>query len=127
MTDYVLDASAILAVLYDEPGADVVRAAESGARVSALNFAEVVSKLVDNGMLADIARQTAAELPYAIIALDKIGATEAGILRLTTRRAGLSLGDRVCIALAAELGLPILTADRQWARLDLGVDVQLIR
>jgi ribonuclease VapC len=127
MTEYVFDASAVLAELYDEPGADVVRACKAGARLSALNFAEVVSKLVDNGMQPAIARQMASELPLTIVALDRRGATEAGILRLTMRRAGLSLGDRVCIALAAELGLPVLTADREWARLDLGVEVRLIR
>ena len=127
MTEYVLDASAVLAEVYDEPGADVVRDCAAGARLSALNLAEVVSKLVDNGMRPEIARQTAGELPLTIVALGKDVATEAGILRLATRRAGLSLGDRVCIALAVELGLPILTADRQWAGLDLGVEVRLIR
>lgn len=127
MTDYVLDASAVLADVYDEPGANIVRSAGPGSRLSALNYSEVVSKLVDKGMPPDQAREFALEFHYAIVELDKDGATEAGLLRQATRRAGLSLGDRVCIALAAQLQLPILTADRSWAQLDLGVEVRLIR
>jgi PIN domain nuclease of toxin-antitoxin system len=127
MTDHVLDASAVLADIFDEPGAEVVRATGSGSRLSTVNYAEVVSKLIDKGFDAEEARGIAGLLPFDIIELDRNCAANAGVLRATTRRVGLSLGDRVCLALAAELQLPVLTADRRWADLDLGVEVRLIR
>jgi PIN domain nuclease of toxin-antitoxin system len=127
MTEVVLDASAVLADLFDEPGAERVRAVAIGALLSAVNFAEVVTKLIDKGFPADEARGTAFRLALTVVPLDEDDAAESGMLRQTTRQFGFSLGDRACLALARRLQLPVLTADRDWARLDLGVEVQLIR
>jgi ribonuclease VapC len=127
MAEWVLDASAVLAVLRGEPGAEQVQDRLTRAVISAANYAEVVSKLVDHGAAGDLAIRAAAELGVSVTPLDEPAATRAGALREATRARGLSLGDRACLALAQREGLPVLTADRAWADLDLGVEVVLIR
>lgn len=127
MAEWVLDSSAVLAVLRDEPGAEQVRDRLTQAVISAVNYAEVVSKLVDQGAAGDLAIRAAGELGLFVTPLDEPTATRAGALRETTRSHGLSLGDRACLALAERSGLPVLTADRAWADLDLGIEVVLIR
>ena len=123
----VLDASAVLADLNDEPGGDVVRALGGGGRISAVNFTEIITKLIDKGATADEARYAAETLDLHVIDADQTLATEAGMLHARTRGKGVSLGDRFCLALGRRSGLPVLTADRQWASLDVGVEVRLIR
>ena len=127
MAEWVLDASAALAVLRGEPGAEQVEPRLTQAVMSAANYAEVISKLVDYGAASDLAVRAAAELGLFVTPLDEPTAIRAGALRRTTRAHGLSLGDRACLALAERLALPVLTADRAWADLDLGVEVVLIR
>jgi PIN domain nuclease of toxin-antitoxin system len=125
--DVVLDSSALLAVLKQEPGADLVRARMPGAAISAVNYAEVISKLIDHGMPPDAAAETAMAALLEVSALDQDLAAAAGMLRADTRGAALSLGDRACLALAAHLGAPALTADRAWAQVDVDVEIVLIR
>jgi PIN domain nuclease of toxin-antitoxin system len=127
MTKAVLDASAVLAAINDEPGGEVVLAAMGDAVVSAVNFAEIVSKLAANGLSGDQAVETASGLTFEIAAVDGRQAELAGRLHAGGRRQGVSMGDAFCLALAATLGAPALTADRRWASLDLGVEVTLIR
>lgn len=127
MTEAVLDASAMLADIWDEPGAEMVRAARSEAVVSAVNFAEFISKLIDRGMPGEEARLFIDQLAYRVVAADEAQALAAGLLREKTRRLGLSLGDRFCLALAQEAAAPVLTSDRAWKDLDLGVEIVLIR
>jgi ribonuclease VapC len=127
MADVVLDASAILARVLDEPGGEMVRTVIDGARVSAANLAEVVQRLVDLGADDRNVTDTIRELSCQVIALDEGLALDAGLLRRATKSKGLSLGDRACLALGKRLGLPVYTADRVWAELDLGVEVVLIR
>ncbi|HEU5440983.1 MAG TPA: type II toxin-antitoxin system VapC family toxin [Ktedonobacterales bacterium] len=128
MSKAVLDASALLALLQSEPGAALVATAlTSGAIISAVNFSEVVAKLRDRGMPELDARAALDQLPLSIIAFDLSLAYAAGLLRPQTRAAGLSLGDRACLALAVSLGLEVLTTDRSWAALGLGITVTLIR
>lgn len=127
MTECVLDASAVLADLLDEPGAERVRAVIHGAFVSAVNYAETISKLVDKGFEPIEARKRVDELPCIVVPVEKACAAEAGMLRAATRKTGLSLGDRMCLALARQLELPALTAERLWSGLDLDVEVALIR
>lgn len=122
-----LDASAILAMLNGEPGRGMVAGVLPSACVSAANLAEVVTGLVNKGLSAALARQTAEDLTIRTYALDRDQALTAGALRENTGHLGLSLGDRCCLALSLSLGLPVLTADRAWAELDIGVDVVLIR
>lgn len=123
----VLDASAVIALLADEPGAETVRAWLPHAVVSAVNLAEVGAKLADRGMADAAIREAIDALGFEIAAFDEGAAYAAVHLRAPTRRFGLSLGDRACLALAAARGLPVLTTDRDWRALDIGVEVHLAR
>ncbi|MBA3471731.1 MAG: type II toxin-antitoxin system VapC family toxin [Rubrobacter sp.] len=131
----VLDASAVLAYLQDEPGAEVVEAAlNDGACVSAANWAEVLSKLAELDQDPDeVAERFKQEgvlgEGLVVYPLDEAQARRVARLRPTTRSTGLSLADRACLALATSLDLPALTADRAWAELPspLTTSVMLIR
>jgi ribonuclease VapC len=127
MTSSVLDSSALLAELWEEPGGDLVRALPPGTLISAINFAEVVTKLIDRGVSSEDARALAESTRHHVVDADRDQAMRAGLRRETTRRSGLSLGDRFCLALAEASGSPVLTADRAWKDLDLGVEITLIR
>jgi PIN domain nuclease of toxin-antitoxin system len=124
----VLDASALIASILKEPGADSVDAAmRSGACASAVNEAEVISRLVDLGFTENDAEGALDDLEYAAFEFSSDHALRSGRMRLATRPYGLGLGDRACLALAQSLGLPVMTGDRIWAQLDLGVEVVLCR
>lgn len=127
MTPVVLDASAVLAALADEPGADVVNAVLPNAVISAVNLTEVGAKLAERGMHEADIRAAIGMLGLTVATFDEDAAYAAAMLRVRTRGLGLSLGDRVCLALGVARRAPILTADRSWARLDVGADVRLIR
>lgn len=126
MSDPVLDSSAVLALLLNESGSAAVAAVLPGAWLSSVNLAEVVSKLGDRGMPAKDAREAVEALGAQIADFDIEQACLAGELRTATRAAGLSLGDRACLALARIQGVAALTADTAWATLS-GFDVTLIR
>ena len=127
MIEYVLDASAILAVVKRERGFQQVQLAADRSAMSTVNIAEVGSFMTKEGFKLDEVRTTLAAFPIEIIAFDKEQAMEAARLRPLTLRSGLSLGDRACLALAGLRGLTALTSERVWADLDLGVKVELIR
>ena len=123
----VLDASAVLVLLLDEPGAEVVATVLSEAVLSAVNLAEVLSKLTDRG--ADVSR-LAEDLAAAGVLVEPMTAADAAQvaeLRRIDQGRLLSLGDRCCLALGRRLGLPVVTADRAWSELDAGVDVRQVR
>lgn len=124
----ILDASALLAMILREPGAlRVADAIRSGAFISTVNLAEAISKLFDRGFVE--AEAIAAVVIERLQVVDFTGATalESARLRPFTRSLGLSLGDRCCLATAIVLGDSVLTADRNWATLDIGVRVELCR
>ena len=129
----VLDASALLALLKGEPGAErVAEALERGAYLSAVNLAEVLSKLADWGEDPAEAQARMAQVGLLGAAVEVFpftgeDALEVARLRALTRAYGLSFGDRACLALARRLGLPALTAERAWAELDLGIPVEVLR
>lgn len=125
--DVVLDASALLALLCAEPGADRVAECIPGAVVSAANLAEVVGKLAETGMHIEEIRLALSGLGLRVAVLDESLAYEVGMLRPATRGRGLSLGDRSCLAQAKRSALPALTTDRALASLDLGIRVEVIR
>lgn len=127
MADVVLDASALLALLNGEPGAERVAEALPLAAISAINLSEVVGKLAEAGMPEEAVRDALHGLPLEVIPFDQEQAYQAGLLRASTRGAGLSLGDCGCLSLAKMLGVPALTADRSWERLSVGARVQVIR
>ena len=123
----MLDASAILAFLRDEQGAEVVAGYRGDALVSAVSVAEAGARLADLGASAAEVRRSIALIGIEIVPFDADQAHEAADIRDATRRRGLSLGDRACLQLAARTGLPALTADRVWTEIDAGVDVRVIR
>ncbi|MDO6414392.1 type II toxin-antitoxin system VapC family toxin [Sphingomonas sp. BIUV-7] len=129
MTDtlYVLDASAVLAAFFDEPGADHIAARMNGALISAVNYSEVVAKLIDRGTPHEQILEIMAQLDVDVVPVDRDQAMSAGLLRAETRSAGLSLGDRSCLALALARGAVALTADRAWGGLTLGVTIEVVR
>ena len=123
----VLDASAILAVVHSEPGADTVLAAIPDGVISVVNLSEVVAKLAEEGASESTISQRLDDLNLTVAPFTVEQAFAAGMLRPLTRSAGLSLGDRACIALGIQLGYGVLTSDREWATLDLGIEVRLFR
>lgn len=127
MNETVLDATAVLALLNDEPGAAKVASLLPQAVISTVNLAEVAGKLAEAGMPEETIKTVLGELGVSVISFDEQLAFSTGFLRPTTSRYGLSLGDRACLALGQQLGRPVLTADRMWKTLKLDVDVQMIR
>jgi PIN domain nuclease of toxin-antitoxin system len=123
----VLDTSAVLALMWGEPGAERVARHPGRATVSAANLAEVVAKLVDRGLTAAQVAEALGDFDGLIEPMPEAQGLDAGLLRGPTRALGLSLGDRACLALARSLKAPVMTADRSWAGLDLGVTVEVIR
>ena len=123
----VLDTSALLAALWGEPGSDRVDRVVGTAKVSAVNLSELAAKLVDRGGSDAEVGAVLDDLGVTVVPMDARQARAAGFLRRSTRSAGLSLGDRACLALALAEGVPVLTTDRVWAELDIGVTVEVIR
>lgn len=123
----VLDASALLALVGHEAGWEAVEDVLDRAIMSAVNLAEVFAKLEERRYSLERARDNLSSSGIEVVAFDEAAAYASGKLRMTTRLAGLSLGDRACLALAAARDAPALTADRTWAKLDLGLDIRLIR
>jgi PIN domain nuclease of toxin-antitoxin system len=123
----VLDASAVLAVYFDEPGADQVARTLPGALLSAVNYTEVIGKCLDRGETLDCVVRKLAALGFHIVAHDTALARRAGEMRIPTKRFGLSLADRACLALAERENLPVLTADKDWGKVGLALDVRVIR
>jgi PIN domain nuclease of toxin-antitoxin system len=124
----VVDASAILAALQGESGSEaVVAAIASDAVLGTVNLSEVVSKLAELGMSEATIRAVVDGLGVRITGFDEDLAYAAGMLRIVTRSAGLSLGERACLALAHNLQAEAITADRRWAELQLDVRVRVIR
>ena len=123
----VLDASALLAVLRAEPGAERVAPRLEGAGIGAVNLSEVVAKLIEDDVPEAEIRRAIGRLELDVHAFDAPHAYLAGSLRRSTRALGLSFGDRACLALAQSLDALALTADRSWSRLELGIRVEVIR
>jgi PIN domain nuclease of toxin-antitoxin system len=122
-----LDASALLALLRLEPGNEKVAETIPGAAISAVNLSEVVSKLMEKGVPEAAVRSALAKIELEIHPFEEGLAYRTGILRLATRELGLGLGDRACLALGQQLAATVLTTDRNWRHLDVGVEIQIIR
>jgi PIN domain nuclease of toxin-antitoxin system len=127
MADWVLDASAVLALMRSEPGADRVIAALPTSVIASVNAAEVVTRLIQEGFDPAPATLAFRRLGCPVAPIDEALGLRAGALASLTAGAGLSLGDRCCLALAEREQVPALTADRQWARIALPMSVALIR
>lgn len=127
MPKTVIDASALLALLNAEPGADIVTDALPGGIISTVNLSEVIAKLCDAGMPEKAIRQALQPLGLEIMPFDENQSYQAGLLRTSTQDMGISLGDRACLSLAKMLGVVALTADRAWTELSVGVPIKVIR
>ena len=126
MRKTVLDASAILAALFREPGAGVVETHYEAGIVSSVNLSEVAAKLSDRGMSSIGAQELLSGLGLAIRPFDERLAYMAGALRESTRSSGLSLGDRACLALGLAEGVPVVTVDRKWVDVSEAVGVEIV-
>lgn len=127
MNDVVLDSSAALAHLNGEPGGALVRGALKTSSIAAINYAETITKLIESGYPPDHAEYAAFLLGCRVVEANMDRAVLAGALHARVRRQGVSLADCFCLVLGQELGAPIMTSDRQWTELDLGVEITLIR
>ena len=123
----VLDASALLAYLQDEPGGERVRDVLADSVMSSVNWAEVIGKARDERVDTRGLREDLASLGLALEPFSAEQGEIAGRLKERTGRLGLSLGDRACLALGSDRGETVYTADRAWLQLELGVDVEAIR
>jgi ribonuclease VapC len=127
MSKFVLDASAVLAVLQKEAGAEKVRSRLNKAVISAVNYAEVVTKLSRTGGNNDEILPDLHHLISEIHSFDEEQAILVGRLEPQTRSFGLSLGGLVCLALGKMLNARVLTTEQDWAKLEVGVSIELIR
>ena len=127
MAKAILDASALLAFLRNEPGAEKVAAVVTQSCISAVNLAETLSKLAEYGKPLDAAAYQIDRLLISVVPFDSEQAKIAASLWKPSRVAGLSLGDRACLSLALKLSLPALTTEREWEKCDLPVQVVRIR
>ena len=125
----VLDASATLAVILEEPGAEAVAdALRSGAAMSAVNVAEVAARLRQDEWTEPEVALVFDTLGIEVLPFDREAALLSGALRPMTRRLGLGLGDRACLAAGSIASCPVLTSDRIWMKIDIpGVDIRCIR
>ena len=123
----VLDASAILAAANNEPGADFIVAHASDSVVSTVNLAEAHGKLVQRGVSESDAWEIELSFCHEVVAFDAVQARIVGGLISSTRSLGLSLGDRACLALGMLLKASVYTTDRSWKKLNLNVDIRLLR
>lgn len=128
MNRIVLDASALLAILNEEAGAEqLTPEVLSEAAASTVNLAEVQGKLVDLGLSPDDAWEATLSAIRDVVPFNADQAKLAGNLVAQTRALGLSLGDRACLALGLALKAPVYTADKSWKKLKLGIRIHVIR
>lgn len=125
----MLDASAVLAFLLQEPGSERVATAlaQGDCAISAVNLSEVAGKLADTDLRHDEIISVLRDLDLRVYAFDQAQALECVWLRGLTRDTGLSLGGRACLALATQLSRPVLTADRAWEGLTLEISIDSLR
>lgn len=123
----VLDASALLAVIRNEPGAEIVKSAMAGALMSAVNASEALMRCVEKGFSSHLVRALMVSERIDVVSFDMDLAVKTAALRQLTRGKGLSFADRACLATAMREGATALTADRAWASLDLPCQIEVIR
>jgi ribonuclease VapC len=124
---YVLDSSAVIALLGRERGAEAIDAVLQESVISTVNLAEVISKLQERGGSDEEIDASLADLDLTVISFDIEQANKAGKMRNTTRARGLSLGDRACLALAASRGATAVTTDKAWKDFEQIAQVLVVR
>lgn len=123
----ILDASALLALVFDEPGADVVARLAGGSSILSVNFSEVIQRVISIDGNPDRAEEAVDRLEIEVFSFDRKLARIAAELRQPTAFIGASFADRACLSLGLLTGRPILSSDRAWAKLDLGIEIRMIR
>ncbi|MGH8535843.1 MAG: type II toxin-antitoxin system VapC family toxin [Gammaproteobacteria bacterium] len=123
----MLDASAVLAYLQNEPGSELVETELADALISTVNWAEVIQKSIAGGIEVDGMRAEFSALGLTVSRFTPEEAEVAGRLWRETRRYGLSLGDRACLSLGVTRGTPVYTTDHVWKKLSVGVEVRVVR
>lgn len=128
MPSAILDASAVLALLRDEPGGDKVAPHAGRAAISAVNLHEVIRELLETGLEEPIIRDVLGELRLDVRSHDADAAYVAAALHEQTKQYGRGLGDCACLALALSLGIPALTTDREWRKVKVkGLKIEHLR
>ncbi len=127
MPKYLLDSSAVLAVLFREQGFNEVASCLNQAFISSVNYCEVISKVVSKNASPEESKFQIESIIENIIPFEKDLALKAGTLTSFTKQFGLSLGDRACIATALHYGYEIITSDRVWQQLSLPVKINVFR
>lgn len=127
MSARVFDSSAILAIVFDEPGSDRAIEMLEGGIVSAVNYSEALAKMLQKGFIEREARDGLAALTLQIVPFDQSQAEQTARLRAPTAHKGLSIGDRACLSLAMSRDAIAVTTDRSWSDVDVGCEVELIR
>ncbi len=123
----ILDASALLALIFDEPGADVVALQAKGSSLLSVNFSEVVQRVIAIKGIPQRAEEAVDRLEIAVVPFDRELARITAELRAPTAFMGASFADRACLALGLLTGNAILSSDRDWDKLDLGIEIRMIR
>ena len=123
----VLDASALLAFLFREPGHEQVAEAMADACISTVNLAETLGRFARDGHDPDPIARRLAGTTLESVPFSATQATTCARLLPQTKTLGLSLGDRACLALAIDRRIPVITADREWAALQVDIEVRMIR
>ena len=129
MSEVVLDASAVLCYLQQEPGYQKIELfiGLRKAYISSVNLSEVIAKLVENGTKIELAILAVTKLDLKVVVFDEFLGIETARLRPVTKGLGLSLADRCCIALAKHLRLPLFTTDKAWRSVKAGVKINVLR
>jgi PIN domain nuclease of toxin-antitoxin system len=122
-----LDASALLALLHSEIGHEIVEQNLNQSVISSVNWSETLQKAIAKGIQTDTLQEDLETLGLKIVPFTSEDAEMAARLWLQTKSSGLSLGDRACFALGLSLGIPVITADRAWSTLTIGVAITVIR
>jgi PIN domain nuclease of toxin-antitoxin system len=125
--NYVLDASALIALALKERGAGIVATFAHQSLISTVNASEFLQRMADAGIADDEAANKMTEFEVTLVPFTADHARQAAAFRLATKKLGLSLGDRACLALAHDRRFPILTSDRRMAEADVGLDIRMIR
>ncbi len=123
----VLDASALLAIIFEERGGEIALDAAARGTTSTVNFSEALAKASDKNFDPREVRVQLLRAGLTLVPFSDKQALLAASLRPATRKERLSFADRACLALATDLDLPVLTGDRVWSELDVGLDIQMIR
>jgi PIN domain nuclease of toxin-antitoxin system len=127
VSEVVVDASAVLALLNQETGSEEILQLIDNAAISSVNLSEVIAKLAEAGIPEEEIRQIILHLNLEVVLFNEEQALTAGMLRPATKSIGLSFGDRACLALGVILNQPVITTDRLWSNLNMGIEIRVVR